>query len=153
MKTPEEIKKGLECCMDYQSCAEYGESKCPYNDVTKCMEALLADALAYIQQLEMDNDRLDKAVTEATELLRSGVELVSKRNKELEAQLAQVEREKYAAISELANSCYACRFILDDSHCEGCFQRNGKYPWSPMARTKFEWRGVYPENTKEDAKE
>lgn len=52
MKTPEEIKKGLECCMDYQSCAEYGESKCPYNDVTKCMEALLADALAYIIQLE-----------------------------------------------------------------------------------------------------
>ncbi len=68
---------------------------------------------------------------------------------QLESRLAQTERERDAAISELANSCYACRFILDASHCEGCFQRDGKYPWSPMVRTKFEWRGVCEKNTKE----
>ena len=58
-KTPDEIKKGLECCIDYQSCTEYGEPKCPYNDATKCMEALLTDNLAYIQQLEERNSKLE----------------------------------------------------------------------------------------------
>lgn len=52
MKKPEEIKKGLECCMNYQECAKYGIEECPYNDEIKCMDALLADALALIQQLE-----------------------------------------------------------------------------------------------------
>lgn len=51
-RTPEEIKKGLECCMDYQSCTDCGEPKCPYNDMKECVAALLADALALIQQLE-----------------------------------------------------------------------------------------------------
>jgi len=56
MKRPDEIKKGLECCMDYQSCTEYGEPKCPYNDVKECVDTLLADALAYIQHLEAERD-------------------------------------------------------------------------------------------------
>ena len=51
MKTPEEIKKGLECCRDSVSCM-----KCEYYDKRDrkyaCETALLADALAYIQQLE-----------------------------------------------------------------------------------------------------
>ena len=71
---------------------------------------------------------------------------------QLESRLAQAERERDAAISELKNSCYACRFVgkkFDDSPCEECFQRGGKHPWSPMVRTKFEWRGVCPENTEE----
>lgn len=38
MKTPEEIKLGLECCVDY--------------DCTGCSEQLMEDALAYIRQLE-----------------------------------------------------------------------------------------------------
>lgn len=51
MKTHEEIKKGLECCCDNVSCM-----KCTYYDRRDrkyaCETALLADALAYIQQLE-----------------------------------------------------------------------------------------------------
>lgn len=53
-RTPEEIKKGLECCMDYRSCTDYLEGKCPYSDIEECVDALLADALAIIQQLEAD---------------------------------------------------------------------------------------------------
>lgn len=50
MKTPEEIKKGLEQCANTQTC-----EKCHYSD--DCMELysnkpLTQDALAYIQQLE-----------------------------------------------------------------------------------------------------
>lgn len=45
MKTPEEIKKGLEICGGYDC------RGCPYYG-TKCDKGLNNDALAYIQQLE-----------------------------------------------------------------------------------------------------
>lgn len=51
MKTPEEIKRGLECCAIRKNCAE-----CPYKDgklSEECMDTLEAEALAYIRQLEM----------------------------------------------------------------------------------------------------
>lgn len=47
MKSPEEIKKGLKCCVDLEGkCFE-----CPYNNGL-CDASLELDALAYIQQLE-----------------------------------------------------------------------------------------------------
>ena len=50
-RTPEEIKKGLEHCRNNAPCLE-----CEYADQRDrrytCEDALLADALAYIQQLE-----------------------------------------------------------------------------------------------------
>ena len=45
MKTPEEIKKGLKCCLT--SC-----KGCPYNDPTHCGSALVRDTITYIRQLE-----------------------------------------------------------------------------------------------------
>lgn len=50
MKTPEEIKRGLECCAIRKTCAE-----CPYKDgklSEACMNTLEAEALAYIRKLE-----------------------------------------------------------------------------------------------------
>lgn len=51
MKTPEEIKKGLECCSTYNDC-----QSCPYDDKVEkgwgCCVQRNEDALAYIQQLE-----------------------------------------------------------------------------------------------------
>lgn len=51
MKTPEEIKMGLECCNTYNDC-----QSCPYDDEVEkgwgCCVQRNADALAYIQQLE-----------------------------------------------------------------------------------------------------
>ena len=54
MKTPEEIKKGLEFCY---SEGDGGCVKCPYRlagytDEFDCFEQLKRDALTYIQQLE-----------------------------------------------------------------------------------------------------
>ena len=51
MKTPEEIKKGLECCM-VEEC--FGEREnCPYTaDPALCVGVMCEDALAYIQHLE-----------------------------------------------------------------------------------------------------
>lgn len=49
MKTPEEIKLGLECCAGAGGC-----ENCPYfnNNDAKCGYRKNSDALAYIQQLE-----------------------------------------------------------------------------------------------------
>lgn len=50
LRTPEAVKKGLECCGIRKTC--YG---CPYENntlSTDCMNLLEADALAYIKRLE-----------------------------------------------------------------------------------------------------
>lgn len=48
MKTPEEIKMGLECCGNSGKC-----KGCPYyGGYELCMGTLAEDALAYVQQLE-----------------------------------------------------------------------------------------------------
>ena len=54
MKTPDEIKKGLECCGG--DCFN-GNEECPYNkddlkENISCIRWMSKDALAYIQQLE-----------------------------------------------------------------------------------------------------
>lgn len=48
MKTPAEIKKAFECCMQMARCAN-----CPYSG-EKCALQVSADALAYIEQLEAE---------------------------------------------------------------------------------------------------
>lgn len=60
MKTPEEIKKGLEQCAETDTC-----ENCHYRD--DCMEVfrntpVTKDALAYIQQLEERNSKLENAL-------------------------------------------------------------------------------------------
>ena len=51
MKTPEEIKNGLECCADLQG-YDADCLNCPYNGEQWCGDKSKTDALAYIQQLE-----------------------------------------------------------------------------------------------------
>ena len=53
-RTPEEIKKGLECCMYEDGC-----KRCPYQG-EKCTIAASGDALALIQQLERERDEARK---------------------------------------------------------------------------------------------
>lgn len=50
MKKPEEIKMGLECCVNGYKCGKC----CPYyrGKITKCTSELSRNALAYIQRLE-----------------------------------------------------------------------------------------------------
>ena len=53
-KTPDEIKKGLECCTS----RDCGGNKCPYFNEKSCNAAKSTDALAYIRQLEAELDAL-----------------------------------------------------------------------------------------------
>ena len=51
MKTPEDIKKGLELCAA-DDCYEEKHTGCPYDDDELCIRHICGDALAYITQLE-----------------------------------------------------------------------------------------------------
>jgi hypothetical protein len=114
MKTPEEIKKGLDVCGTLDGDCE----NCPYDGLQIfCGDRLRKDALAYIQQLE--------------------------------SRLAHVERERDAAVEDLKGSswCEDCRHYKVDAKkepCKTCLKNNMKTLW--------QWRGVCPENTKEDSK-
>ena len=98
-KTPDVIKKGLECCMDYQNCTEGEDPQCPYYDAKRCMEALLADALALIQQLEAERDA-------AVESLR-GI----------------CEECKHFSGNE--NACRKCDWNVNDEDAEDCWEWRG----------------------------
>lgn len=52
MKTPDEIKKGLEICKQGGNWHDTCGKGCPYAGDDECAKALPADALAHIQQLE-----------------------------------------------------------------------------------------------------
>lgn len=57
MKTPDEIKKGLECCIlesDDTSLVDHCKV-CPYQPTGLCFRTLLKDVFAYIQQFEQIN--------------------------------------------------------------------------------------------------
>lgn len=63
MKTPDDIKKGLECCInDSFGCSE----KCPYfnslSNGVDCAVKMHSDSFAYIQQLERERDAAVEAI-------------------------------------------------------------------------------------------
>ena len=104
------------------------------------------DALTYIQQLEaaLDDEKNKN-------------EILVFDNDKLMEELTQLEQEKDAAVADLSDRCQYCKNISCDdedenSPCKDCMQRKGGVPFAPMVRTKFEWRGVCPENTKEGNK-
>lgn len=109
-KTPDEIKKGLECCSNttVESCGE-----CPYH--TK--EDYSAVCIVHL-------------------------------TKDAKALLAQVERERDAAVHDMENYAgYGAICKHFDNDCphivEGC-------PLWPSDCESYEWRGVCEENTKEE---
>ena len=52
MKKPDEIKRGLECCINGECNSK--RNTCPYRKASDCASAALMDALAYIRELEKD---------------------------------------------------------------------------------------------------
>jgi len=127
MKTPDEIKNGLECCVQGNVCRK----NCPYggspHGIVVCTANLSRDALAYIQQLEAANDELLTKV------------------KQLTAKCRQLERERDAAVGDLhylvnhplsAGPCYAC------AHTKDCYSVGN---CDTAENDRWEWRGVKEE--------
>ena len=121
MKTPEEIKKGLYHC----GTLDVGCAGCPYDEDCHTQGAgscsVEVDALAYIQQLESDNESKQKRI------------------EELESRLAQAERERDAIKHDLLiDPCEACKH--GSTAMNDC---------DTLELCKWQWRGVCEENTKE----
>lgn len=135
MKSPEEIKKGLECCgADELSC-----DACPYDTCEHmCEGGLEDDAIAYINQLEQ---RLAQAERERDDLWQKNIFL---RNS-----LEVVERERAALMVDFIN-------VVDGAgSCDVCARADEGYtPLPPHCKYAseddcFVWRGVCKENSKE----
>lgn len=119
MKTPDEIKKGLEHCSTKKPC-----TSCPMWD--ECKEAaslkpLWDNALAYIQQLESANA-------------------------ELLTRCERLERERDAAVADIPRACGYCKWYgVNHNGClPECKNPNGCWNISGI-NTGFEWRGVKEE--------
>lgn len=69
MKTPDETKKGLECCYTPVEPAFRCE-ECPYHGSIVCKMRLHTDASAYIKQLEEQKQRMEREWVAAVEDLK-----------------------------------------------------------------------------------
>lgn len=122
MRSPDEIKKGLECCSGRDNACD----GCPYaNGECSLFSKVATDALVLIQQLEAAN-----------------AELLTK-IKQLEAKCHQLERERDAAVADLAitKECKFCKHFSHAASEEPC-------RYCGVRQSNWEWRGV-----KEDSHE
>ena len=122
MKKPDEIKKGLECCVDGNIvCA----GNCVFDDDAElcfpdCVKLLMANALALIQQLQAENA-------------------------EQAERIQQLEAERDALINDIrmeGGLCALCKHSgvrACEEPCRGCNAR------LISNESKWEWRGVQKE--------
>ena len=154
MKSPDEIKKGLECC------SEDGCKSCPYEQdcyTTDGFSALAADALDLIQQLQDDNAEKDKSMQQLERSLSFASDLADglkaatvkqeqelyvseERNRQLETQnaelsgkIGQLQAERDAAVKSLRGRCFECKHNKT-SVCLICSKDKELKYW--------QWRGV-----------
>lgn len=117
-KTPDEIKKGLECCADGNIvCA----GNCAFDDDIKlgfpdCVKLLMTNALVLIQQLQAENAEKDERIK-------------------------QLEEERDAAVRDLTEmaqdtdeSCEYCE-MFKTPHCSlECRMKNKGFKWSGVQK-------------------
>lgn len=134
MKTPEEIKKGLECRPETtEGCFA---SLCSYRDTAFVKEAntLMKNRFT---ELEADNSRLNDTIRNLTDLLNAAHAETAKAMRERDAACATIKQ----MVAELdSHACEWCKYNLFDTFetaCRECRTHN----------EGFEWRGVCPENT------
>ena len=113
-RTPEEIKKGLECCNTFNAC-----SSCPYEHIVDtehgwgCVVIRNADTLALIQQLERERD--------------AAVE-----------QLKQADKENLLECTHCKHNVRCSEILLGCNDCD-----NSECPCSTCVDlSNWQWRGV-----------
>lgn len=151
-KTPDEIKKGLECCSAANCTWDNG---CPYRLSHHCAHELKADALAYIQQLETDgNAALAQMIDEACDKISTlEAELSDERNnhqhtidiaerqkeqiKKLKNVVVRLNNERNQAVSELVGTCQVCLWEGTEK-CASCHFNTEA--WN-VHESNWQWRG------------
>ena len=128
------------------------------SDMAKENNALLRSAANTLQMAYYDHlangGKNDPGEERWIEALTAGADAITQ-VAVLESRLAQVERERDAAVDDLSNSCAYCKHMsgdVDEPPCTECFHPRNNIVFAPITRTKFEWRGVCPENSKEETK-
>lgn len=136
MKSPDDIKKGLECCGKGLTWDETCGMGCPYEGmyITGCSMEISADALALIRQLEATVSEKEKVVAE------------------LSGKIGQLEAERDALISDFEQydelPCALCEHYSkgnDEIPCKFC--KNLATPTDEDKVSQWEWRGVQKEDT------
>lgn len=138
-KTPEEIKKGLECCIDGFSCRTTCPYTTPFFNIEKCTQALATDALALIQQLEAELSDAKNNHQHTIDVAERQKDQIDK----LKKVIVRLNAERNAAVEDLESyatlKCFACKYYeeeLTEVPCNEC-KILGK-----GNRDMFEWRGV-----------
>ena len=136
MHTPDEIKKGLECCSNVNFvCNE----ECPYykslSEGEDCCLKKNADALALIQQLQDDNAQLNRCIENMTDKLNAMNDEVAKLQAERDAAVADLEHVKDCDSCKYDNACFTGK-----KDCFGCHEKR-----CPCLTCQYEWRGVTKE--------
>ena len=136
MKTPEELKKGLECCTpkwDGQSIVpRCGE--CLYrNEGHWCRNILFGELRRYIFDIEQ---RLAQAERERDDLSLKNLFLETSLESVME-EYTDAKRERDALMWD-AHGCHSCKHIknkIDEPPCDECTEEG----------SGWEWRGVCEE--------
>ena len=129
MKTPEEIKKGLELCKR-NSCSK----SCPYHGEGACYVKLHRDALILIMNHETAHR------TEYCEAADYDCEMLGLANMRIQ----KLERERDSAVECMRGACYLCIHTypgisyLSGSDCIGCRYNMVDHDGDD----KWQWRGV-----------
>ena len=121
MKTPEEIKKGLESCNSDECHGNHTD--CPYVESDMCMSLITGDALAYIQQLE---DELAAV------------------KRERDALMEDFDKYRIRNIQQTSGvyACDLCKYGGDPYRDDV----GKKCPKGCDGMTKWKWRGMCVEN-------
>lgn len=127
-KTPDEVKKGLECCAaSYADC----HKECPYK--LDCDGSqILKDSLALLQKLQDEKGELLKNVEQLQAELADTRKAVSMTNG-----LCDICKHQNAHENECEANDFLCFKCPADCACKECYSDAGHY----------EWRGVQKEET------
>lgn len=149
MKSPDEIKKGLECCAMYSYRCE---DDCPYREQCRNEQggkAMNEDALALIQRLEAELEDMTARYKIADDCAKKKGEM----NEKLYAELATVKAERDAALADF--KLYRERNIKGECGVYACdlCKRGGRYedwdeikcPTGCSGVSHWQWRGVQKE--------
>lgn len=146
MKTPNEIKLGLECCLiaddDMCRCDECPYSRNGYNTL-QCDIELGEDAIDLQTKLQNAIDEWEMVATSP-----GAVEDMARENTQMAERIRQLEREREKLLNFAAEAgCEACRYAEKEVHdfpcceCDHCY---GEHEY-------WKWRGVEVENDGENA--
>ena len=99
-----EIKKALEYCSNHSvsDCSNV----CPYDKYTRCRTELTKDSLTYINELESENERLNKSDTSKEESSIKYYNLYrdfKRENQTLKDRIAELEKENKSKTDTIAN--------------------------------------------------